>query len=703
MTKTKTDSNVELTKSKSLTVLEYFLFVFCLCVITLTVTPFEGKGVGLSLSLVSSKSDIYSLSIPIFLVLSFIVWCVWNICGRNFFYRVSGIEPGVCVLFIAGMVSSLFASDKRAAISHFITILAVILMGILLVQILDSGRKRKWLLYIVILLGVVSAYWSTEQLLSVNQVTINAYEEDPQAVLGPRGIEPGSFRHMLFERLVYSRDVRGFFTTGNSSGSFLLLVFFAVIAVLSEKAGRLKSKPENRDSVLILGAVALIVLYNFVITRSKGAFVGFSAATVMFICYLCFYRWLKSHRLAVVVFVVLGSLGFGCAVVFYGLTHGCLPGGNSMLVRWQYWYASVDMYADHWITGVGPGNFSDFYPHYMAPSAPEMVSDPHNFLLSILTQYGPLGLAGFLLVFLVPLLRIIFIRPVEAVAKSSRNSATNIALAAIFVGITAVLIHNVIDFAIFEVGILMTFFALLGCLVAMDYHQRGCGMVIFKPTVFSRAVVITAAVLVVSSVFCYSWLPVYRRDTMLLKGQEAAGSGKFKLAGEFFDAAAKADRLSPTALTVNAQMNLQRFSASGSKEKQLLLKAESCILEAIRRNRADFRNHERLTGVYIQLAQIDSQNKDDWLNKAFSSGCQAVKLFGGSGRLRLTLGIISEQLGKTETALEQFEKAVDIEDSYRMQFQQMYPGEKVFSRLGEKEYNLAKQQIERLKKKLDFQ
>jgi len=468
--------------------------------------------------------------------------------------------------------------------------------------------------------------------------------------------------------------------------------------LLSEKAGRLKLKPENRNNVLILGAVALIVLYNLIITKSKGGFVGFSISILMFICYLCFYRWLKKHRLKVLIFIVLGCLGFGCAVVFYGLTHSRLPGGNSMLVRWQYWYASVRMYADHWISGVGPGNFSHFYPHYMTASAPEVVSDPHNFPLSILTQYGPLGLAGFLSVLLVPLLRIVFIRPAEAVAKNSRNSAANIAGAAIFVGITAVLIHNVIDFAIFEVGILMTFFALLACLVAMGYNKKGYGLIIFKPTVFSRTVVIAAGVLIVGSVFYYSWLPVYKSNTRLLKGKEAAGSGKFKLAGEFFDAAANADRLSTKALIVNAQMNLQGFSASGSKEKQLLVNAESCILEAIKRDRADFRNYERLTGVYIKFAQIDSLNKNHWLNKAFASGCQAVKLFGGSGRLRLTLGIISEQLGKTETALEQFKKAIEIEDSYRVQFQQMYPGEKIFSRLGEKEYNLAKRQIERLKR-----
>ncbi len=74
-----------------------------------------------------------------------------------------------------------------------------------------------------------------------------------------------------------------------------------------------------------------------------------------------------------------------------------------MLVRWQYWHASIQMYADHWLTGVGPGNFAHFYPHYKPDPASESVANPHNFLLSVLTQYGPIGLIGFLAMICMPL------------------------------------------------------------------------------------------------------------------------------------------------------------------------------------------------------------------------------------------------------------------------------------------------------------
>ena len=99
------------------------------------------------------------------------------------------------------------------------------------------------------------------------------------------------------------------------------------------------------------------------------------------------------------------------AAVLYGIEHGRLPGGNSMLVRWQYWTASAQMVADHPLSGVGPGNFSDYYPHYKPAAALESVADPHNWPLSLITQYGPLGLLGFLAMLCLPLWRSIVSAP----------------------------------------------------------------------------------------------------------------------------------------------------------------------------------------------------------------------------------------------------------------------------------------------------
>jgi hypothetical protein len=57
-------------------------------------------------------------------------------------------------------------------------------------------------------------------------------------------------------------------------------------------------------------------------------------------------------------------------------------------------------------------------------------------------------------------------------------------------------------------------------------------------------------------------------------------------------------------------------------------------------------------------------------------------------------------LDKTDIAVAQYEKAVEIEDAYRNQFKVMYPGREIFSRLGEEKYKNAKQRIKYLSERL---
>ena len=105
---------------------------------------------------------------------------------------------------------------------------------------------------------------------------------------------------------------------------------------------------------------------------------------VMFAVYLCFRNRLKDYKKTILIVCALSAIAGGLAIVWYGLAHGRLPGGNSMLVRWQYWRESAKMYADHPLTGVGPGNFAHFYTHYKSKAI--LLNHLHeDFLLEIIT------------------------------------------------------------------------------------------------------------------------------------------------------------------------------------------------------------------------------------------------------------------------------------------------------------------------------
>jgi len=672
---------------------------------------------------------------------------------------------------IAAIAAGLAAANTRAAITNIVCLVTPPLCAVLLVQILDSQSKIKLLLAVIAALGVVSAYQCAEQFFVSNQVMIEQYQQAPETLLGPLGIQPGTFKHMLFEHRLFSRGVHGFFTTSNSAGSFALLASFAAIALFIQKFQNRKSNSARSLHLLTCGIAVAAVLCGLAITRSKGAIAASVIAAAMFITFLCFGNWLKAHKKTVFIVCLFAVIAGGCAAVCYGLTHGRLPGGNSMLVRWQYWTGAAKMYAGHPFTGIGPGNFTHFYPHYKPAEALESVADPHNFLLSLLTQYGPLGLAGFLLMIFVPLSRaassslagepratgreprkseqafkklaipfvivisaaLLLIRPIimsvtigdtlgvmiyviltlyvtpvvvfavgfwllTVNGKPARPTGAYITVVALSCAVLGFLVHNLIDFAFFEPGVLTALWAIIASLIALDFHRKSRTQFVLKPAPFVRMLVVAAGIVMIGAYFYFAWWPVYKSTAKIQQADQAVSNGQLQRAHNLFAAAAKDDCLSPAASSLNGRLYLHHFRVTGESNQDLLAGAKDNLLEAINRNRADFKNFEQLAEVYNLLAGTQPRMKNDWLNYAFGNALLAVERYPGSGRLRIKLAKIAEQLGKTDIAVEQYKKAVEIEDAYRAQFQQMYPGRQIFSRLGEEKYKNAKQKIKNLSK-----
>ncbi len=764
MTRPQTNSSVS--KNKALVYLEYILFGICLCVIALRTTFTEGLSAQSADQPANLTSTVYSLSISTILIFSFVLWFLCSFFSSRFSYRFTGIEIGLALFCVSAAISGLAAADKRPAINDFTALLATILMALLLVQILNFPSKIKLVLVVIAALGIVSAYRCWEQ-YSENEQLIEFYEQDPNAVLAQQHIAPNSLKQFQFEHRLYSKDISGFFTTSNSAGSFALLASFAAIALFIDRF-----KNRNFDSLgfvwlITSGIAAAVVIFGLAITKSKGAIGAALAAAAIFAVYLCFGKWLSRHRKAILVFCLLLGLVAGCAIAWYGLTHGRLPGGKSMLVRWQYWHAAAQMYADHPFTGVGPGNFANYYPHYKPAAALETVADPHNFVLTILTQYGPVGLIAFLAMIFLPLWRasspsstiqspqvqqaepsfkksaivlaiivsavLLFIRPIvspmpPAASTQERNAGililyimpvivfavgflllaasqyttrntqyairnTSITAAALFCAVLGVTLHNLVDFAIFEPGVSTVFWALIACLIALDYQLKSRPQLVLSPHPFTKIVAVAAALVMFGVYVYFVWQPVYNSTAKIQQAQEAASIGEFEIAHNLLTAAAKNDPLSPTPSQLNSRLYLQRFTDSQPKQTNLLLQSEKHLLDAIKRNKVDFENFEQLTELYNQWAEASALKRVDLLTKALDSASRAVELYPGAGRLRIELAKIAEQLGKTDIAIAQYKKAVEIEDAYRRQFRIMYPDREIFSRLGEEKYKNAKQRL----------
>lgn len=708
----------------------------------------------------------FSMFVSTALIFSFAAWIILSLCSRKFLYRLSGIETGLLLFFAAAVISGFAAPDKRGAISSFTCLVAPVLMAMLLVQILDSQTKIKLILFLIVALGVVSTYRCWEQ-YSENEHLIVFYEQDPDSALAQQRITPNSLEHFQFEHRLYSKDVSGFFTTSNSAGSFALMAFFAAIVLLVGRIKNLNSDPLG-FAWLIMGVISVgIVIFGLLITKSKGAIIASVFAATMFVIYLCLGNRLRAYKKAILIACLLLGISGGCIVVQYGLSHGRLPGGNSMLVRWQYWDASAKMYTDHLFTGVGPGNFSHFYPHYKPASASESVADPHNFLLSILTQYGPIGLIGFLAMICIPLwttlsarkancssethlsepafkktaivlaiivsavlllirpfvfplpptatpqerqagIIILYIMPViifiagfllASAGETAKMSHSGITIAALFCAVLGVAFHNLIDFAIFEPGVFTVFWVIISCLIAIYSQTYPRPQVVLKPAPFVKMLTVATGMVLIVVYLNYVLIPVSKTSAKIQLANRAISTGRFEQAHRLLDRASEDDSLSSDAPSLNSKLYLHHFKLTSSVNRDLLLQAEKQALDAIEANSAAFKNYERLTEVYTLLADISKQQeKTDWLNKAFDNTSFTVEhLYPGCARLRIELAKISDLLGKTDIAISQYEKAIEIEDEYRAQFREMYPKrEEMVSRLGEKKYLFAKQRIKYL-------
>ncbi|MHC5061053.1 MAG: O-antigen ligase family protein [Planctomycetota bacterium] len=754
----------ENSKPESLRWLEYALLMLCLCVLAVRATyPENPHIVPLNITEQILGNDGFSVIISTVLIFGAIAWCIGVfLCGRSH-YRFSGIEIGVAVFLIAAVVAIFAASNKRAAITDSVTLIAPMLMALLLIQILDSPAKIKLVLFVIVALAAAGSFQCFDQLLTSNQYMIDDYEKNPADHIERAGFEPNSFEHMLYEHRLYSKDIRGFFTTSNSAGSFAILATFAAVGLCIEKIRNLL-KESSRTPLTCCAIVAALVAAGLVVTQSKGAIVATAIAAIMLGGYLVLGGWLGANRKVLFAVCAIGTAAGLTAVVWYGMSRGYLPGGNSMLVRWQYWAGAMKVYAAKPFTGVGGGNFATYYTHYKLPEALETVRDPHNFVLTLLSQYGPLGLIGFVSAFGCALYKTIFTTTSPEPIESQTNdksfkvlAGTGLALilaallvfrpilmaenmgesfivivsvaltlyfvpaicfgiaflllwlseekssltqrmpapaarAAIFCGIVAVLIHNLIDFAIFEPGVLTCFWAMVACLVAVDFGAGKYRIFVLRLAGAVRIFAIAASLIIVC-VYCnYALVPAVKSSAKIQQALRTPNRAVQLLAE-----AATDDKLSPGALNLSGRLHQQYYNQVRDK-RSMLSHAAKFFEEAIQRDKADFKNFEKLMTTYELLATVSPANEvGKWTQKAYDSGTKAALRYPGKGRLQFELGEIAERTGDKKAALVHYEKAVQIEDSYRTQFRRMYPGREMFSRLGQNNYACAKEQITQLK------
>jgi hypothetical protein len=145
------------------------------------------------------------------------------------------------------------------------------------------------------------------------------------------------------------------------------------------------------------GGASVLVALALALTGSRGAlllgvpvgacvfaFVGLRRRPVLL-------RWMAGHRLAR--WVAFGAALVAAAAVI--LLWERLLNQQTIGLRLELWEASLRLWRDHFLLGIGPGSFPWSYPAYIAPGEGVELNQlhPHNIWLEVAATWGLVGFA----------------------------------------------------------------------------------------------------------------------------------------------------------------------------------------------------------------------------------------------------------------------------------------------------------------------
>jgi O-antigen ligase len=260
-------------------------------------------------------------------------------------------------LFVLSLGLSVFASrDIYGSLTVLLTYVQLLVMFFLIIDFVRGERELKYLLLMFVLGGVVNAGFAI-------------YE----------------FQFVDFVR------ARGIAGNPNIFGVLQLALLCLIVPLIG-------SLPSRGLSGAILIATGPII-YSILLSLSRGAFVA--AAGVVLYCFL----FLRSGRLwpkVALAAVIIAGLVLAPEGVYHrietistALSGIHQPGEGSIPTRLLYFRAGIQMGLDHFLTGVGLGQFNDYVASY-ANLHRASAGGAHNMYVSIFAEAGSIGLIAFL-------------------------------------------------------------------------------------------------------------------------------------------------------------------------------------------------------------------------------------------------------------------------------------------------------------------
>jgi len=237
--------------------------------------------------------------------------------------------------------------------------------------------------------------------------------------------------------------------------------------------------PQLRPALRLLSLVAAGgAAITIVFTLARGPYIAVGASLALGVVLIPVLWGERQVLVGLAVLVLLSALvsPIAAPVLYDRLTNSLI----TLSARFPVYWVALDVFADHALFGIGPGNWVWVYPSY---DQDWLVLDwysnlIHNDVLLISVELGAFGLIpyiGMLLSASWPLLDL---------ARRRRDLAGRLALAA-FLGIVSAEITNQVDPGFHEMSVHLLFWILASLSVALPRLRTGAGaalMVQAKPS-----------------------------------------------------------------------------------------------------------------------------------------------------------------------------------------------------------------------------
>lgn len=307
-------------------------------------------------------------------------------------WRLTGIELGGLILVVAVVISTWVAGNKRLALNASANWLTALVLVSVVANLCRDRMRIGLLLAALAASGMATVTKSGMQVFVEYPETLQHYQENKSQFWAAQNLPLDDSRVQLYERRLRAAEAGGFFALSNTNGAWLSLAGFAFLAL----RGMVWRKPWASHLLFVPAVLAFAGIY---FTGSKGAMMAAGIGLALWLLLVRYQLALQESWKFVLLagWVILAGLASGA--VIYGVARGGLP-GDSLQFRWNYWQVTRDIIEQHGTTGVGALNFDSAYLEAKPVEYPEEIRDPHNFILSVVAQWGVLGGVGLLAVFL---------------------------------------------------------------------------------------------------------------------------------------------------------------------------------------------------------------------------------------------------------------------------------------------------------------